>query len=67
MRLLVYKLHRPSIDSFECIYGLQSFDSVVRVKAIGGSRVKKTYHAYFVELIAAVSTLLTECQNSTRF
>ena len=37
------------------------------IKAIGGSRVNKTFQAYFVELIAVVSTLFTECQNSTRF
>ena len=38
------------------------------IKAIGGgSGVKKTCEAYFVELIAVVSTLLTECQNSTQF
>ena len=37
------------------------------VKAIGGSGVKNTCRAYFVELIAVVSTLFTECQNSTRF
>ena len=36
-------------------------------KAIGGARVKKTCHAYFVELITVVPTLFTECQNSTRF
>ena len=38
------------------------------VKAIGGrSGVKKTCRAYFDELIAVVSTLFTECQNSTPF
>ena len=37
------------------------------LKAIGGgSRVKKTCQAYFVEFIAVISTLFTECQNSTR-
>ena len=40
---------------------------VIYCKAIGGSGVKKTCQAYFVELIAVVSTLFTECQNSTRF
>ena len=39
----------------------------MRVKAIGGSGVKKTCQAYFKELIAVVSTLFTECQNSTLF
>ena len=33
----------------------------------GGSGVKKTCQAYFEELIAVVSTLFTECQNSTPF
>ena len=39
------------------------------VKAIGegGPGSKKTCQAYFVELIAVVSTVFTECQNSTRF
>ena len=38
------------------------------VKAIeGGSGAQKTCQAYFVELIAVVSTLFTECQNSTQF
>ena len=37
-------------------------------KAIeGGLGSKKTCQAYFVELIAVVSTLLTKCQNSTLF
>ena len=36
-------------------------------KAIGGSGVKKKCQAYFKELIAVVSTLFTECQNSTWF
>ena len=30
-------------------------------------RVKKTCQAYFVELIAVVSTPFAECQNLTRF
>ena len=38
------------------------------IKAIGAVRgVKKTCHPYIVELIAVVSMLLTECQNSTWF
>ena len=37
------------------------------VKAMGGSGVKKTCQAYFEELIAVVSTLFTEFQNSTPF
>ena len=37
------------------------------VKAIGGSGVIKIYQAYFVELVAVVSTLFTERQNLILF
>ena len=33
----------------------------------GGVQGQKTCHAYFVELIAVVSTFFMECQNSTQF
>ena len=37
------------------------------MNVIWGSGVKKTCQAYFKELIAVVSTLFMECQNSTPF
>ena len=39
----------------------------VKAIGVGGSKVKKICQAYFVEVIAVVSTLFTECQNSTWF
>ena len=53
--------------SYLCHYHCKSAYRI-QLKAIGGgSGVKKTCQAYFEELIAVVSTLFTECQNSTPF
>ena len=54
-------MHNVSVH----LYGKSIKNSLI--KAIGGVRGQKTCQAYFEELIAVVSTLFTECQNSTRF
>ena len=42
-------------------------DPPIPLRQYGGSGVKKTCQAYFVEFIAVVSTPFMECQNSTWF
>ena len=66
--------NRAEKISYEWLKG-KSFDKSLQanggyvllpLKAIGGGPgVKKTCQAYFEELIAVVSMLFTECQNST--
>ena len=55
-------MHQGTHKSVMLKFGLE-----IDFKAKGGSRVKKTCQAYFVEHIVLVSTLFSECQNSTWF